>query len=208
MPTPQDIKHQTDLLEAHRATLRIRLIQLAKVGSANTRPEVFHDIDEARAGILAAKTALRAWEVDVEDLPGDEATPIRMPRIEVSPENIVFYDRIHLFSHFTEEPFTMSWLPQKSFEYLSGPELENYSVECEIRILDDNNDPFSWAGFRIRGFKVEIDHVGFGYLVHLRSLGTVEIYRKTKTIGGEGKQLVANAKGTWVKFARTSYHQE
>lgn len=200
MPTPEDIQYQIDLLNAHRNTLRIRLIQLAKVGSANARPEVFHDIDEAREGIKGAKVVLRAWEIHIEDLPGDEASPSTMPRITIAPEDIVFYDRKLLFSHFIESPFSMLWVPQKNFEYLLGPEVEDCSVECDIRILDDSNDPFSWAGFRVRGFTVGLDHIGFGYLTYLRSMGTVEVFRKTKTISGEGKQIVPNAKGNWVRL--------
>src|SRR5262245_10109672 len=199
MHAQEDIDHQLNLLVSHRRTLKVRLIQLARVGRANARPEVFHDIDDAREGIREAKRALRAWDVPVEDLPGDDANPITAPSIAVPPENLVFRNKKHLYSLFTESPFTMKWMESSNFEYLLVPELEDCSVECDIRIVDDNDDAYSWAGFRVRGFRVELDHIGLGYLTYLRSLGTVEVFRKTKTIGGEGQRVVATAKDTWVK---------
>lgn len=199
MPSIKHIEQQQRLLEAHRATLHIRLIQLAKAGSVNVQPEVIHSIGEAREGIKKAKDALRSWGVQVENISDDEATPTSMLSITISPGNLVFHDRKLLFSCFTESPFLMQWTPPANFKYILGPDIEDCSVECDIRILDDSNDPFSWAGFRVRGFHIGADHLGLGYLTYLRSMGTVEMFRKTKTISGEGKQIVSNAKDNWVK---------
>lgn len=69
----EDIEEQHALLEAHRRTLAIYLTRQAKLGSANTPPEVFHGIREARDAIRRAKVALRGWGETVDDHPDDEA---------------------------------------------------------------------------------------------------------------------------------------
>jgi hypothetical protein len=72
--TPEEIDEQRELLEAHRRTLGIYLKRLAKLGSANAAPEVFHGIREAREGIGRCKAALRGWGVAVGDLPYYQAS--------------------------------------------------------------------------------------------------------------------------------------
>jgi len=52
------------------------------------------------------------------------------------------------------------------------PELVNCSVECELRIISDNGDVSRWAGFRVRGFR---DDIQFGYLVYLSLFSTVRL---------------------------------
>jgi len=66
------IDDQHELLAAHRRTLAVYLKQLAALGSAYAPPGVTNGIREAREGIWRAKAALRAWSVDVADLPDDE----------------------------------------------------------------------------------------------------------------------------------------
>ncbi len=58
----------------------------------------------------------------------------------------------------------MTWMESGNFEYLHAPELENCSIECDIKIMDDNNDPYSWAGFRGERFQIELDHLGLDIL--------------------------------------------
>ena len=65
------IDDQRELLEAHRRTLAVYLKQLAALGSAYAPPAVANGMHEARAGIRCAKASLRAWGVDVADLPDD-----------------------------------------------------------------------------------------------------------------------------------------
>jgi hypothetical protein len=72
--SPEEIDEQRELLEAHRRTLGIYLKRLAKVGSANAAPEVFHGIREAREGIRRCKATLREWGVAVADMPDDLPT--------------------------------------------------------------------------------------------------------------------------------------
>jgi hypothetical protein len=175
MPTEEDIERQKTLLQAHRKTLWVYLVQLARVGIANAKPEVFHGIDDAREGIRQSKKTLRSWGVAVEDEPDDEATPIKSPAIAISPGDLIFQDREPVYSLFTENPFPLGSTDDRRFEYPLLPELEDCSVECEIRIDDDNDAPNNWAGFRVRGFRAELDHVGFCYLTNLRPFGTVEL---------------------------------
>jgi hypothetical protein len=72
MPTQEDIEQQETLLRTHRKTLGMYLVQLAKLGGLNARPEVLHGIDEAREGIRQCKKTLRDWGVTVNDEPNDE----------------------------------------------------------------------------------------------------------------------------------------
>lgn len=65
------IDDQRELLEAHRRTLAVYLKQSAALGSAYAPPAVANGMHEARAGIRRAKASLRAWGVDVADLPDD-----------------------------------------------------------------------------------------------------------------------------------------
>lgn len=69
-----EIDDQRELLEAHRKTLSILLEQLARIGKSYAQPALFHDIDEARAGIARCKATLRGWGIMVEDHPDDAAT--------------------------------------------------------------------------------------------------------------------------------------
>jgi hypothetical protein len=70
--TPEQIADQRELLAAHRRTLAVYLRQLATLGSAYVPPSVSSGIREARVGVRQAKSALRGWGVEVEDLPGEE----------------------------------------------------------------------------------------------------------------------------------------
>jgi hypothetical protein len=67
----EEIDEQRALLDAHRRTLAIYLTRLAKLGSANTPPEVVHGIREARDAIRRIKATLRGWGVTVPDHPDD-----------------------------------------------------------------------------------------------------------------------------------------
>jgi hypothetical protein len=67
------IDDQRELLAAHRRTLAVYLKQQAALGSAFAPPGVANGIHEARVGIQRAKASLRAWGVDVADLPDDES---------------------------------------------------------------------------------------------------------------------------------------
>jgi hypothetical protein len=66
------ITDQRELLAGHRRTLAIYLKQLATLGSAYAPPIIANGIREAREGIGRAKAALRAWRVEVEDMPDDQ----------------------------------------------------------------------------------------------------------------------------------------
>ena len=75
MPTQQDIQQQQSLLQTYRKTLAMLLNQKAMHGSAFVPPSILHGIAEARGHIAMCKQFLRAWGIDVEDLPGDDETP-------------------------------------------------------------------------------------------------------------------------------------
>jgi hypothetical protein len=66
------IDDQQELLAAHRRTLAVYLKQLATLGAAYAPPGVASGIREAREGIRRAKASLRAWGVDVADMPDDQ----------------------------------------------------------------------------------------------------------------------------------------
>jgi len=73
MPSAQDIQNQQELLTIHRNNLAIHVKQQALYGSAATPAEIQARIGEARANIQRIKTVLRSWNVEVADLPDDEA---------------------------------------------------------------------------------------------------------------------------------------
>lgn len=71
MPTSKDIEQQQNLLDAHRETLAHYLVQQARLGKDYAPPAVSAGIRDSRAQIARIKVILRAWNVDVEDLPDD-----------------------------------------------------------------------------------------------------------------------------------------
>ena len=77
------------------------------------------------------------------------------------------------------------------------PELANCSVECELRIKSDAGGIDRWAGFRVRGFR---DDIQFGYLLYLRSRGRVELYRAQGIIYMADQITIPDTKDTWTKL--------
>lgn len=71
MPSQDDIDHQQRLLHEHRATLQHSLEQRAQFSAGYVPAQLARTIAQSRAGIAACKQALRSWQVEVEDLPGD-----------------------------------------------------------------------------------------------------------------------------------------
>ena len=71
MPSQDDIDHQQRLLHEHRATLQHSLEQRAQFSAGHVPAQLARTIAQSRAGIAACKQALRSWQVEVEDLPGD-----------------------------------------------------------------------------------------------------------------------------------------
>lgn len=82
-------------------------------------------------------------------------------------------------------------------------ELENCSVECEIKIIDDGGDRSRWAGIRVRGFLYDFR---FGYLVYLRSSGAVELYRAEMILAAEQKAVAPDGKDTWTRLRVDIYN--
>src|SRR5258706_2645338 len=72
MAQQEDIEEQKKLLETHRRTLSINLMQFALFGIKFVPPHVLHGIREARQQITSIKQILREWGVDVADYPDDE----------------------------------------------------------------------------------------------------------------------------------------
>jgi hypothetical protein len=72
MPSQEQIDEQRRLLETNRATLAILLTQKAHHTTAYTPPAIEHGIREARENIQRIKTALRRWNLPVDDLPDDD----------------------------------------------------------------------------------------------------------------------------------------
>lgn len=201
MPSQEHIESEQKILEAYRQTFASYRHRLALTGIAHAPPEVTSGLAEARLGVQNTKANLRLMGVKVEDLPGDEASPVSTPALQVLPSDLPDYDRKPPLKLFVENPITLGDINDRTFEYIHLPEYEDYSVECDIRILEDSDkEDNNWAGFRVRGFRLEIDHVGFGYLTLLRSQGTVELYRKEEIIGGEGDRIVDNAKQKWIRI--------
>jgi hypothetical protein len=74
MPTPEDIESQQKLLEAHRRTLALYLVQQAKQGGvAYVLPGVANGIVDTRDQIQRCKQILREWNVAIEDHADDSA---------------------------------------------------------------------------------------------------------------------------------------
>ena len=84
MTTQDDIERQQQLLAAHRATLHHWLRQAAQHGGVDLAPPVTgNGIAETRAQIASIKVTLRGWGAAVEDLPGDQPSPIE--RVSARP---------------------------------------------------------------------------------------------------------------------------
>ncbi len=67
-----DIKNQKELLDTHRKTLQIYIVQKAKLGSLHCPPEIEHSIKEIRQHIIKIKSTLRGWGQSISDLPDDD----------------------------------------------------------------------------------------------------------------------------------------
>jgi hypothetical protein len=72
MPSQEDIDQQLELLATHRRTLAQYLKQQALLSEPFAPPAIGHGIEDARQHIRHIKRTLRAWGVQVEDLPYDE----------------------------------------------------------------------------------------------------------------------------------------
>jgi hypothetical protein len=75
MPSPDDIKHQQDLLAINRRNLDHYTKQQNLLGPAYAPPIVGHGIEEAHSNIKRIKGILRGWGVPVEDKPDDGDQP-------------------------------------------------------------------------------------------------------------------------------------
>ncbi|MFL5804093.1 MAG: hypothetical protein ACJ8CR_20405 [Roseiflexaceae bacterium] len=89
MPTPEDIEAQHKLLEAHRRTLALYLVQQAKQGGATyVLPGVANGILETRDQIQRCKQTLREWNVVIEnhadDSPPAAAGDVPLPQASPS----------------------------------------------------------------------------------------------------------------------------
>jgi hypothetical protein len=71
MPNQEDIAIQQALLQAHRQTLDVLLMQQAQFGEAYTPPAILNGIRSARDAIAQIKQSLRDWGAPAEDLPND-----------------------------------------------------------------------------------------------------------------------------------------
>src|SRR5215213_8831955 len=86
MASDEDIKHAHKLLAIARQNLAHGLVQAAAYGGLALSPPVTsHGIREARAQITDLKARLRAWNVVVEDMPDDTASPAEAPHEAPSP---------------------------------------------------------------------------------------------------------------------------
>lgn len=205
MPSAEHINQEREILEVWRQTLVSYRRRLAQLGSAHAPPEITHGLAEARQAVQKSKTNLRLMGVDVEDIPGDEGTDLQASDLQIETEHVPSYERNNPIRLFVETPITLGSQKRGVFEYIYLPEYENISVECDIRILDDGDDDQQWAGFRLRGFRLEVDHIGLGYLTYIRSMGTVELYRKTRVIAGDKQKVVDSAKQAWVHIRTDIY---
>lgn len=68
----EEVEQQQELLSTYRRTLSIFVNQQARLGgSIYSPPGIINSINEARAEILRIKNALRAWDIQVVDMPDD-----------------------------------------------------------------------------------------------------------------------------------------
>lgn len=73
------------LLNAHRRTTSVALVQRALAGTAHVAPSVESTISQGRSAIKNVKEALRSRSYEVEDLPIiDDANDMRM----IGPEEV------------------------------------------------------------------------------------------------------------------------
>jgi hypothetical protein len=73
MPDQDEIAAQQALLQAHRQTLDVLLIQQAQLGAAYAPPAIVNGIRAARDAIVQIKRTLGEWGVPVADSPNDAA---------------------------------------------------------------------------------------------------------------------------------------
>ena len=90
-PNNEDIFRLQELLNAHRATLHLLLVQKAKHGSADVPLAIEHNIQAARLGIREAKQSLQYLGIEVAalltDEEGDDAAEYtELPRQKSDPE--------------------------------------------------------------------------------------------------------------------------
>ncbi len=84
--------------------------------------------------------------------------------------------------------------------WITQDEFTDCSVECQIKIIDDGGSDDKWAGIRVRGFHTDVHDIGLGYLVYLRSSGTVELYKQRKPLGGENNKVIQDPKNEWTSI--------
>lgn len=85
MPAQGDIDQQLVMLRIYRRTLGIFLQQRAMQSTAFVQPATIFGIEEAREHIQHIKGWLRAWSVEVEDLPDDAELAAPPPAIAPAP---------------------------------------------------------------------------------------------------------------------------
>src|SRR5262245_7261223 len=94
MPSQEHIENERRILETYRKTLAYYRIRIARTGINHAPPEITSGLAEARLGVQKTKANLRLMGVEVEDLPGDEASPISAPTLQVLPGDLPAYDRM------------------------------------------------------------------------------------------------------------------
>jgi hypothetical protein len=109
----------------------------------------------------------------------------------------------HPFARIAHGALGLGQKDENSFDSPPLSELANCSVEWEMRISDDGGDTSYWGGIRVRGF---LDDIQFGYLVYMRSTGTVELYRARQILAGEGEMKVADTKEAWAHIRLDIYN--
>jgi hypothetical protein len=67
-----EIAGYRDLLKIHRRNLETYLKQQEQFGEGLSPPIIIHSIQDNRSEIQKIKAILRAWDIAVEDLPGEE----------------------------------------------------------------------------------------------------------------------------------------
>jgi hypothetical protein len=85
--------------------------------------------------------------------------------------------------------------------------IDNVSVECELQIGDDGGNDENWAGIRVRAFDFCYDF-RLGYLIYLRSKGTVELYGPQGIIDGSKHRVVEASKQQWTTIRVDVYGSE